>query len=302
MGSMLPPELMEYRDRLPMLKEVLKADLLRCWPLSKVWRLRLQSGETIIAKRGKDSMASEGEIYKNLLSRLNAVRPQVYDSYNEPHCSILLMEDLGTVTLEKDPGRENYASAARMLAEIRLSSQKQISSGRLLTSEFHKFVQPEDRVIKDLQKILVDLDVSKEDSRILQEAIKRLPYELNRLFRECCLALTHNDYNAKNLMVQQNKIIPVDWSNATLSPHLGDLYCLIQEAGKNEIERSFIVDAFQERFCTDTIDWQIHIGGVCWLIRGLCWVCEEGITKVPGTENWVAPLVEGISRCMKQMG
>ena len=285
-----------------MLKEVLKADLLRRWPLSEVWRLRLQSGETIIAKRGIDSMASEGEVYQILLNRLNLTRPQVYDSYTEAHCSILLMEDLGTVNLEKDPGRENYASAAKMLAEIRLSSQKQISSGRLNASELHKFVQPEDRVFNDLQKILVSLDLNKEDTRILQEAMTRLPDELNRLYREYPMALTHNDYNAKNIMVQQNKIIPVDWSNASLSPHLGDLYCLIQEAERNEIERSFIVNAFQERFYTDMLDWQIQIGGVCWLIRGLCWVCEVGITKVPGTENWVAPLVEGIHRCMIQKG
>jgi thiamine kinase-like enzyme len=152
-----------------------------------------------------------------------------------------------------------------------------------------------------LHFVLGNCSLSIDESHTLHIALKELPVQLNRLYEEFPITLTHNDYNAKNLMVCRNSIVPIDWSNAYLSPHLGDLYCLISEAQKYGIEKSVIVEAYREHDHTELLDWQIQVGGICWLIRSLRWVCEEGIHKVPGTDKWVLPLILAIRDCMEQL-
>jgi thiamine kinase-like enzyme len=66
---------------------------------------------------------------------------------------------------------------------------------------------------------------------ILQRIIEWLPKPLEQLDLEVPLTMVHHDYHAKNIVkLNGGRILAIDWSNAYLSPPLGDLYCLMNEA------------------------------------------------------------------------
>ncbi|HET7658618.1 MAG TPA: phosphotransferase [Bacillales bacterium] len=293
--------LMNALDKLPMLSEAVAWELLRKWSLSEVWRVTLRSGESIIAKCGTDSMAKELEVYQSLLIPLNIRTPEIYASYEEWKSCLILMEDLGPVSVEKDPTLESYEKAARKLAEIREWAQNQIQSGRLAPSLVEKNRQSKSQFIKDLHFILGHGSLSQEESETLHMLLECFPPQLDRLYKEMPLTLSHNDYNGKNLMIMDNEVIPIDWSNANLSPHLGDLYSLVREANENGYTKSVIKDAFLQQNNTDSLEWQIQVGGLCWLIQGLTWVCKEGKQKVPGTEEWISPLIAEVQECLDRI-
>jgi thiamine kinase-like enzyme len=143
--------------------------------------------------------------------------------------------------------------------------------------------------------------LSPEHQLTLRDALEILPTHLNRLYKELPVTLTHNDYNPKNLMVVDGTIRPIDWSNAYLSPHMGDLYCLLREGEQAGVESAPIIEAYQSVARDRDLEWQISLGGLCWLIHGLRWVTEEGIHTVPGTASWVAPMMVEIQTCLGEI-
>ncbi|WP_390847334.1 phosphotransferase family protein [Bacillus litorisediminis] len=186
------------------------------------------------------------------------------------------------------------------LAEIRNTARSRL--GSLESSVYSEYYKRQEQVLHDLNFIIESHVLYSDDELdLLRSWLEKLPKHLVRLYGGSSVTITHNDYNAKNLMIVNESIVPIDWSNAYLSPHLGDLYCLICEAEGSGIEKSGVIGAYSELDNIDDIEWQIQVGGICWLIRGLCWVCQEGIQKVPVTRSWIPKMITSIHECFEQL-
>ncbi|WP_243299577.1 phosphotransferase [Bacillus litorisediminis] len=300
MKQEVPSKWIPYISYFSMLEEAVKWEPLRQWNLSDVWRVTLKSGKTVVAKLGNESMAGELKIYKSILEPLDLPCPRLYESYENSTSNVFLMEDLGRTTVEMKPTAKHFTNAARTLAEIRNTARSRLGSlESLVYSEYYK---RQEQVLYDLNFIIESHVLYSDDELdLLRSWLEKLPKHLVRLYGGSSVTITHNEYNAKNLMIVNESIVPIDWSNAYLSPHLGDLYCLICEAEGSGIEKSVVIGAYSELDNIDDIEWQIQVGGICWLIRGLCWVCQEGIHKVPVTRSWIPKMITSIYECFEQL-
>jgi len=125
-----------------------------------------------------------------------------------------------------------------------------------------------------------------------------MPDHIEELYRTVPMTIVHQDYHAKNLLIQPNGgIMPIDWSNAYVSPHLGDLYCLMSEARNlGHAAEEDIISAFLEgsHLHADQLRWQVRLGGLCWLIKTLHWVVYRGADIIPGSEAWVPDLLQDV--------
>ncbi|MFA8303370.1 phosphotransferase [Paenibacillus alvei] len=125
------------------------------------------------------------------------------------------------------------------------------------------------------------------------------PQQLERLYHTQPLTLVHHDYHAKNLLIQGTQIMPIDWSISYLSPHLGDLHCLIDEAREySHVPREEMLSAFHsamEQDCSmEQLKWQVNIGGLCWLVKTLKWLVYGGTDTIPGSDEWVPDLMDEV--------
>jgi hypothetical protein len=69
---------------------------------------------------------------------------------------------------------------------------------------------------------LVESERLRNDATLLR-ATECFPGKLERLYQIIPPTLVHHDYHAKNLVIQGERIMPIDWSIAYISPHLGGL-------------------------------------------------------------------------------
>lgn len=128
---------------------------------------------------------------------------------------------------------------------------------------------------------------------------------MKKLYQAIPLTLVHHDYHAKNLLIQGEHILPIDWSIAYLSPHLGDLYCLITEAHAwCNLSKDHILSAYINESRTDLsleqLNWQLRIGGLCWLIKTLRWLVYGGTDTIPGSEAWIPDLMNDLESLMEE--
>ncbi len=110
--------------------------------------------------------------------------------------------------------------------------------------------------------------------------------------------IVHGDFQAKNLLhTTGGGIVTIDWSDAYVHPHLGDLYLLLREGRKQDRTGRIRWDALPEVFAhaagTDvrTVTGQLVTGGLCWTISALRWVVEIGVHAVPVSRGWIDELV-----------
>src|SRR5689334_4780228 len=110
--SWLPP-LVLRETQAPSIHAV-HGELLRQWTSSEVWRLSYGL-RSVIAKRGTDTQAGEGAAYERFVVPLGLPAPKLLYAVGD----VLVLEDVGRVTLEQEPTAEGFAAAARLLASIR---------------------------------------------------------------------------------------------------------------------------------------------------------------------------------------
>ncbi|MNZ36639.1 hypothetical protein D3C78_540670 [compost metagenome] len=118
------------------------------------------------------------------------------------------------------------------------------------------------------------------------------------------ISIVHHDYHAKNLLIKDNGIMPIDWSLAYLSPHLGDLYCLITEASAwSNLSREEMISAYLDvaDLQLDDLNWQLRIGGLCWLIKTLHWLVYGGTDIIPGSNAWIPDLLNDATNLYQEL-
>lgn len=297
---MIPTCLSAYCTMIPLLNEVSEWSLLRKWALSEVYRVKLRTGESRIIKWGGSEMAGEAEIYQKLVHPLQIKAPHIFEFIQLKDSGVIIMEDAGERNLEQLPEPEYFLEASRELARLRERATANLRVLPRKTREAYSVSMDE------LLQLLDDLLKSNklDNNRVLLTVKRVLPRHLETLYQIVPTSLVHQDYHAKNLLIQDNGIMTIDWSSAYLSPHLGDLYCLIKEArARSNLSQEDMISAFLEvtNFHIDHLNWQVRIGGLCWLIKTLRWLLYGGTDIIPGSEAWIPDLLNDVEDLCEEL-
>ena len=283
--------------------KVVGVDPLREWSLSQVFRLTLDDeGRTLIAKRGIPTKGpTELDIYRECLIPLAIDAPTVFASYASDSEYILLMEDLRGTDLEQQPSKPAFLNAARKLADIRASAER---IGKIRDSDLQRHLLTKDQLLLDFDYVTEHAGSEYRDD--LGEYINSFSRHLDRLYQELPPILNHNDYHAKNLLNVSGRIVPVDWANARISPHLGDLYCLINEGKDQHISQETLIDAYRsclkdQGIQEDITDWHLDMGGLCWSVHCLQWILEFGLDAIPISKTWVPDFLTEICAIISRL-
>lgn len=293
---MISERVSAYCTKIPLLAEVTEWALLREWALSEVYRITLRSGETRILKWGGKEMAQEAANYRRLVNPLHIVAPRIFDFYESERSAVMIMEDAGKYNLEQQPCPELFLEAARQLARIRDTATMNIEKNMPI-SHIHQYTETAVDFLTYAKDLLRSPRLA--DHSALSKLHDIFPQQLERLYHTQPLTLVHHDYHAKNLLIQGTQIMPIDWSISYLSPHLGDLHCLIDEAREySHVPREEMLSAFRsamEQDCSmEQLKWQVNIGGLCWLVKTLKWLVYGGTDTIPGSDEWVPDLMDEV--------
>ncbi|MFB6724032.1 phosphotransferase family protein [Kribbella sp. NPDC056345] len=269
----LPPAVLEATQAPEV--EALHGELLRQWASSEVWRLSYGL-RSVIVKRGTGTQSGEAAAYERFVIPLGLPAPRIFYAADE----VLVLEDVGRVTLEQEPTAEGFLAAAGLLAEIRTAP----IDG---PSEF-----PPERVKELTARIgRITFDVSP-----LTEA-------LAALHDQAPARVVHSDFVPKNLVTDGIRWTAVDWPLAHLAPHLSDLYTLIRDAVALGHDRGPLVAEYVAAAGADPflVDRQILVGGACFCLRALDFVVTEGLQTIPESADWIDPLLAELADLVEQL-
>jgi hypothetical protein len=269
-------------------------ELLRGWALSEVWRIQVDgvTRKSVIAKRGIGELTGEARRYRELVVPLGIAAPRLLA---EGSPGVIVLEDLGGDTLEERPTPEGYEEAVRVLARMRAEAARRLARDPALGAGLR-------RSTADLVAVAERADAAMTALRpdlagALDDPIRALIGRLDRLAGEPA-TIAHNDFQAKNLLhTAGGGIITIDWSDAYVHAHLGDLYLLLREGGKqgaiDSVRREALPELFAHEAGTDprTVTDQLVTGGLCWTLAGLRFVVEIGVHVVPEMHDWIDELV-----------
>ena len=273
---------------------IVGGDLLRGWALSEVWRIRLGGAtqKSVIAKRGLGDLAGEARRYHELVVPLGIPAPRLLA---EGGPGVIVLEDLGGDNLEDRPTPEGYEEAVRVLARMRAESALRLAADPALAAGLR-------RSTADLVAVAARADAAMTALRpdlagALDGPIRAMTGRLERL-SGAPETIVHGDFQAKNLLhAPGGGIVAIDWSDAYVHPHLGDLYLLLREGRKQGRVESVRMEALPKLFAheagTDprTVSDQLVTGGLCWTMSALRWVVETGVHAVPESREWIDELV-----------
>ncbi|WP_329002609.1 phosphotransferase [Kribbella sp. NBC_00709] len=247
----------------------LQGELLRQWGSSEVWRLSYGLS-SVIVKRGTDGQADEADAYERFVVPLDLPAPALLHRHRSAGAGVLVLADVGRVTLEQEPSAEGFLAAAGLAATIR---SREVSQ----RSEF-----PPERVKELADRIgRIDFDLSP-----LTEA-------LAALHRDVPVGVVHGDFVPKNLVTDGVRWTAIDWPGSYLAPHLSDLYTLIRDAESLGLGRPPIVARYIDATGTNPalVERQLLVGGGCFCLVALRFIVEEGLRTVPESVDWIDSLI-----------
>ena len=85
-----------------------------------------------------------------------------------------------------------------------------------------------------------------------------------------------------------------------LTPHLGDLYCLLRDATRHGVATPDVVGPYLARDPVTDSAWHIPMGGLCWLIRGLNWTWDIG-SRMADVAPVTAAMIGAMAECLDRM-
>jgi hypothetical protein len=273
---------------------IVGGDLLRRWALSEVWRIHLDGAtrKSVIAKRGVGEPAGEARRYHEMVVPLKIAAPRLLA---EGCPGVIILEDLGGDNLEVRPTVEGYEQAVRVLARMRTESALRLGSDPALAAGLR-------RSTADLMAVAARADAATRTLRpdltgALDDPVRVMFARLQRFSGEPA-TIVHGDFQGKNLLhAPDGGIVTIDWSDAYVHSHLGDLYLLLREARRQGRIESVRIKALPELFAHEagidprTVTDQLVTGGLCWTMSALRWVVEVGVHAVPVSRAWIDELV-----------
>jgi hypothetical protein len=269
----------------PVLGDV-SGDRLRYWGSSEVWRLSYGL-RSVIVKRGSDAQSTEGTAYERYVRPLRLPAPELIELVRQDDAVLLVMEDVGRVTLEQEPSLDGFLAAIELLAEIRsvkVDGSSEFDANRLV-------------------ELATEISVRQSRPSVAERAETRLRPAVDELHRLVRPAVVHGDYVGKNLVTDGKRWTPVDWPLTYLAPQLPDLYTLTREAVALGHDRDLLVGRYCEVAEADRglVERQVLIGGCGFTLRALAWVIEEGVHTVPSSKDWIDPLLEELDGLLEQL-
>jgi streptomycin 6-kinase len=278
---------------------IVGGDLLRGWALSEVWRIHLDGAtrKSVIAKRGVGELTGEARRYHELVVPLGIAAPRLLA---EGGSGVIVLEDLGGDNLEDRPTVEGFEEAVRVLARMRAESALRLAADPALAAGLRRstadIVAVATRAATVLTALRPDL------AGAIEGPVRAMTQRLDRLSREP-ETVVHGDFQAKNLLhTPGGGIVTIDWSDAYVHRHLGDLYLLLREGRKQGRIDSARIDALPQLFARETgtdlatVADQLLTGGLCWTMSALRWVVETGVHAVPVSRTWIDELVTDLQR------
>ena len=145
---------------------------------------------------------------------------------------MIVLEDLGGDNLEDRPTAGGYEQAVRVLARMRAESALRLAADPALAAGLR-------RSAADVLAVATRADTAMTALRpdlagALDEPIRALDRRLAQRAGEP-ETIVHGDFQAKNLLhTTGGGIVTIDWSDAYVHPHLGDLYLLLREGRKQD--------------------------------------------------------------------
>jgi hypothetical protein len=274
---------------------IVGGELLRGWGLSEVWRIRLDGAtrKSVIVKRGVGELAGEALRYHQLVGPLGIPAPRLLA---EGGPGVIVLEDLGGPNLEDRPTAEGYEQAVRVLARMRSESALRLTADPALAAGLRRSTADFVAVAARAEAAMTDL--RPDLAGALDDPTRAMAGRLEQLSGEPA-TVVHGDFQAKNLLHTPGGggIVTIDWSDAYVHPHLGDLYLLLREGRKQGRIDGVRMDALPELFAREAgsdlpavID-QLVTGGLCWTMIALRWVVETGVHAVPVSRGWIDELV-----------
>lgn len=278
---------------------IVGGDRLRSWALSEVWRIRLDGATrtSVIAKRGIGELTGEARRYRELVVPLGIAAPRLLA---DDGSGVIVLEDLGGDNLEERPTAEGYEEAVRVLARMRAESALRLAGDPAPAAGLRRSTA--DLVAVAARAATAISDLRPDLAGAIDDPIRAMTHRLEQLSGEP-ETIVHGDFQAKNLLhTAGGGIVTIDWSDAYVHPHLGDLYLLVREGRKQGRMDSVRMDALPALFAHEAgIDPQIVIdqmvtGGLCWTMNALRWVVEIGVHAVPVSRAWIDELVTDLHR------
>lgn len=273
---------------------IVGGDLLRDWAMSEVWRIRLAGAtrKSVIAKRGVGETAGEARRYHELIVPLGIPAPRLLA---EGGPGVIVLADLGGENLQDHPTPEGYDQAVRVLAAMRAESARRLAADPALAAGLR-------RSTADLLAVAARADAAMTALRpdlagALDAPVQAMTVRLARLSGEP-ETVVHGDFQAKNLLhTPGDGIVTIDWSDAYVHPHLGDLYLLLREGRRqgliDSVRMAALLELFAHEAGTDprTVTDQLVTGGLCWTMHALRFVVETGVHVLPESRGWIDELV-----------
>lgn len=251
----------------------LKGEVLREWGSSEVWRLSYGL-RSVIAKRGSDAQVTEAAAYRRFVVPLQLPAPELIHAVETDDAVLLVLADVGLVSLEQEPTAEGFLAAAELIATVR---SQPIDAPNEFTSDQLRDLVRRSPADGELAARLESVGVAK----------------LDELQAETPARVVHGDFVPKNLVTDGTRWTIVDWPLAYVAPHLSDLHMLLRDAVAVGHQRGPIVARYIDASGTDPqlVQRQLAIGGIAFTLRALTWVVEEGANTVPSSREWVTPLL-----------
>ncbi|MBM2614961.1 phosphotransferase [Actinoplanes sp. LDG1-06] len=279
--------------------------LLRGWALSEAWRIDLAGAahRSVIAKRGVGELTGEARRYRELVVPLGIPAPRLLA---EGGPGVIVLEDLGGDNLEERPTAEGYEEAVRVLARMRVESARRLTSDPTLAAGLRRSTAD---LLAVAARAAAHLPAAARlPADALDEPIRAMTARLHRLEAEPA-TVVHGDFQAKNLLhTAGGGIVTIDWSDAYVHPHLGDLYLLLREGRKQGSLDAVRTEVLRKLFASEagtdlaTVDDQLVTGGLCWTMSALRWVVEIGVHVVPVSRGWIDELVTELQQLAADAG
>lgn len=273
---------------------IVGGELLRGWALSDVWRIRLDGAtrKSVIAERGIGELAGEARRYHELVVPLELAAPRLLA---DDGAGVIILEDIGGGNLEDRPTVEGYEQAVRVLARMRAESALRLAADPALAAVLRRSTAD---VVAGAARAATTMTTLRPDlAGAIDHPIQAMTHRLEQLSGEP-ETIVHGDFQAKNLLhTPGGGIVVIDWSDAYVHPHLGDLYLLLREGRRQGRIESARIDALAESFAREsgtdlaTVTDQLLTGGLCWTMSALRWVVEIGVHVVPESREWIDELV-----------
>lgn len=259
-------------------------EVLRRWGSSEVWRIRSASGRSVIAKRGRHGMAREAHVYTDLVQPLDLPAPEILHLERISDDVVLLLRDVGAVTLEEQPTRDGFEQAARLLARMDARSAEGLARGVAVPADLRRspvwFIGLLPLIENGLRWWRPDL------SRSLDPVGSALAGRLRG--RE---HVVHGDVEAKNFVLGVGGVTLIDWPTASVDRHLGDLYTLARAAASVDIDRADVLRWYSGGAVPAALARQVVLGGLCWTLEAVHWIVQEGAVTVPDSIGWLDGLM-----------